>query len=87
MNPENESDGTDYGSLSYRPSAYYFRAALRSAKSREEAIEVGLHAVRELEMLKAWVRELGYEPPRQHVMQAEIVAKPASWRNDGLSGV
>lgn len=60
---------------SYRPSAYYFRAALRAAKTTEQAREVGLQAVKELEALKEWVRSQGLIPPRRFIMDTEAREK------------
>lgn len=59
----------------YIPSCYFYRSALRSAATKEEAIDVGLHAVAELEQLKAWVREQNMIPPKWFLMQAEIDVK------------
>lgn len=65
----------------YKPSAYYFRKALREAKTREDAVRVGLGAVSELENLKAWVREQGMIPPKRFVLPVEADAK--GWRAQG----
>lgn len=56
----------------YKPSAFYFRKALRESKTRAEAVEIGLTAVLELEQLKAWVREQGLIPPKSYILPAEI---------------
>ena len=57
---------------SYRPSAYYFRRAIRNARSKKEAQELGLAVVAELEFLKAWVREeCGCIPPRRVMTDEE----------------
>lgn len=61
--------------LSYRPSAYYFRKALRKAKSVEDAREVGFQAVLEMEALKEWVRERGLIPPRRFILREEAEDK------------
>lgn len=61
--------------VSYRPSAFYFRSGLRAAKTKAQAVEIGLKAVAELEQLKAWVRERGMIPPKTHVMPEESKAK------------
>jgi len=61
--------------IPYRPSAYYFRQELRSARTKKEAIIVGLMLVSELEELKAWVREHGLIPPRFNVTPSERLAK------------
>lgn len=62
---------------SFRPSAFYFRRALRGAMSKNEAVEIGLHLCCELEMLKQWVRDQGMIPPKWHIMSSEISEK--SW--------
>lgn len=59
----------------YRPSAFYFRKALRTAKTKAEAVEVGLTVVAELENLKAWVREQGFIPPKRHLLRREVDEK------------
>lgn len=69
------SEKIDPEFLSYRPSAYYFREALRDSHTVEDAVEVGMQVVREPEELKAWVREQGLIPPRRHIMNAEAEAK------------
>ena len=61
--------------LSYKPSAYYFRKALREAESVEELRELGLGVVSELEMLKEWVRGHHLVPPRWHITPSERAAK------------
>lgn len=43
-----------------------------------EARAVGLHVVRELEMLKAWCREQDLNPPRQFIMAEEADDKGLS---------
>jgi hypothetical protein len=57
---------------SYKPSVWYFRAALRAAKSQEQAVAVGMQAVRELEMLKGWVRQQGMIPPKRYILSTEL---------------
>lgn len=59
----------------FKPSAFYFRRGLRAARTVDEAIAVGLVAVRELEHLKAWARSLGLEPPKMYVMADEALEK------------
>ena len=59
----------------YKPSAFYFRSELRGAKTRAEAVEIGLRAVLELEQLKAWVREQGLRPPKLHIPASEAEDK------------
>lgn len=62
----------------YKPSAYYFREALREARTKANAVEVGMQAVREIENLKEQMREVGIEPQPQHIMSNEIEAKDFS---------
>jgi hypothetical protein len=54
----------DANPISYKPSAYYFRKALRGTDDSEELRTVGLVLVSELERMKAWIREAGMTPPR-----------------------
>jgi hypothetical protein len=64
------------GCLSYKPSGYYFRKALREAKTKEDAVEIGLQAVREMEHLKKVMRENhGIIPPRRFILSSEAKAK------------
>jgi hypothetical protein len=65
----------DIKPLSYRPSAFYFRKALNEAKTVSDAQVIGHQVIRELEMLKAWVREQGLIPPRQFILSAEAQEK------------
>ena len=57
--------------LSYKPSAYYYRQALRSVTSKTEAVEIGLRLVEEIERHKDFIRERGAIPPKWFIMQAE----------------
>ena len=59
------------GEISYKPSAFYFRSAIRAARSIQEVKAHALHAVRELEALKEWVREQGMIPPRRFILDTE----------------
>lgn len=61
--------------LSYKPSAYYYRKALREAETVEDIQEICEVVATELEMLKAWVRTHGLVPPRWHVTPSERAAK------------
>lgn len=63
--------------ISYKPSAWYLRKAIRSAKTIEEAQTTGLLAVRELEKLKEWVRNRGVIPPKWEVTEEE--AREKGW--------
>lgn len=61
--------------LSYKPSVFYFRTALRDAKDLESAKEAGLLVCAELDELKAWIRECGMTPPHFNATTAEAKAK------------
>ena len=65
----------------YRPGSYYYRRALRRAKTAAEAREIGLSLVAEHERLRSWVRELGYIPPKWTVPREEAQTK--GWRITG----
>jgi hypothetical protein len=60
---------------SYQPSAYFFRKSLREAATKEEAVEVGMVVILELETLKEWVRAQGLRPPKTHIHPSEAEAK------------
>ena len=60
---------------SYKPSAYYFRSALRNARTRDEALAIALKLVAELELQKQWIREHGLVPPKWNIMRSESAAK------------
>lgn len=59
---------------SYRPSAFYWRRAIRNA-DEESAKEIALALVAELEIHKAYIRELGYIPPKATVHPDEMKEK------------
>lgn len=68
--------------LSYRPSGYYYRRALRRTNNAEELRAIGLAVVSEHERLKAWVRdELGCIPPKWTVHPEEAAEK--DWELSG----
>lgn len=64
-------------SLSCKPSAYYYRQALRSARTKREAVEIGLNLVDEIERHKRFIRNNGMIPPKWYIMQTEQDAKTA----------
>ena len=68
--------------LSYRPSVFYYRKALREAETRDRAVVVGLVVCHELEQLKAWVREQGMIPPKWIVDPHE--AEEKGWTADNF---
>jgi len=57
--------------LSYKPSAYYYREALRTAPTKKVAIEFGQLLIEEIERHKQWIREHGLVPPKWLIMQTE----------------
>lgn len=61
--------------ITYRPSAFYFRTAIRSAKSQAELAELALHLVAEHETLREWVREHGMVPPKWFITPSERAAR------------
>lgn len=61
--------------LSYCPSVWYFRKALRESYTRDRALVIGLALCSELEQLKSWIRAQGLIPPKHCVMPAEARAK------------
>ena len=61
--------------LHYRPSAFYFRRALRESRTRAQAVNVAMQLVRELEYLKEFVRSQGLIPPKRYVMASEATEK------------
>lgn len=63
--------------LSYLTSAFFFRRALREAKSQLEAVEIGLHICQEHEMLREWCRAQGLIPPRWFVTPIERAERAA----------
>jgi hypothetical protein len=60
---------------SYRPSAWYYRKALRDARTKDEAVAVGMQLIKELEHLKEFVREQGLIPPRRFILNTEAEDK------------
>lgn len=61
--------------VSYKPSSWYFRDAIRNAKTIRAAQDAGMIAVLELEELKSWIRGLGMVPPKRFVLRAEASEK------------
>lgn len=61
----------------YKPSAFYFRRALRNTDDPVKLRALGISAVLELEQLKAWVREQGMIPPKWNVPVDE--AREKGW--------
>ena len=69
------SDEFEIPMPAYKPSAFYFRRALRTTANLEQVRGIGLAVVDELEQLKAWVREQGLIPPKWHVLREEAEEK------------
>lgn len=66
---------------SYKPSAFYFRRALRETSDPAQLRQIGLCVVRELEQLKAWIRdEHGLTPPKLYVLKCE--AREKGWPSE-----
>ena len=63
--------------IGYKPSSYYYRQAIRGARSVEQSRAIGLHIVSEYERLREWVREQGLIPPKWEVDPEE--AKDKGW--------
>lgn len=63
--------------IGYKPSAYYYRQAIRGARSVEQSRAIGLHVVAEYERLREWVRAQGLIPPKWEVDPKE--AKDKGW--------
>lgn len=63
--------------VSYRPSAFYYRKALREAETVDEVRALGLGLVAEYEALREWVRSNGLIPPKFRVLQSE--AREKGW--------
>jgi hypothetical protein len=55
----------------HKPSAFYFRKALREAETLADAQEIGNQIIRELEMHKKFIAALGHEPPCQFILSTE----------------
>lgn len=61
--------------ISYKPSAFYFRAAIRAGKTSKEIRRLALELVKEHERLREWVRDHGLVPPKWFVTPIERSAK------------
>lgn len=57
--------------LSYKPSAFYYRHELRKARTKAEAVKIGLQLVIEIEKHKRWIRGRGMVPPKWLIMPSE----------------
>lgn len=69
------SDEFEIKMPAYKPSAFYYRRALRGTKDPKKVREIGLAVVEELERLKAWVSDQGLIPPKWQVMPEEAEEK------------
>lgn len=68
--------------LPYRPSAFYWRRAIRNA-DKNGLRQIALALVSELEIHKAFIREQGWIPPKDKVHPDEMREK--DWINTGES--
>lgn len=65
------------GTVSYKPSAWYYRKALRGTDDPERLRNIGLSIVAEMERLREWVRECGDIPPKWTAPEEE--AREKGW--------
>lgn len=63
------------GIISYKPSAWYYRKALRETNDAKRLRALGLLAVSEMERLRGWCRTNGMIPPKWKVTKEEAQAK------------
>lgn len=66
--------------VSYKPSVYYFRKALRETTDPAELRRLGLTLCRAYELEREWIRDHGMIPPKMVVLQAE--AQDKGWDTD-----
>lgn len=66
--------------LSYKPSGFYFRRALRESNDPARLREIGHTLVLEVEHLRSYIRGLGLVPPKLNVMESEAVDK--GWQHE-----
>ena len=64
----------------FKPSAFFFRQALRRAKDLPDAVAIGMTLVLELEAHKEFIRSLGHVPPKRFLTVAEVSEK--DWARD-----
>lgn len=60
---------------SYQPSAFFFRQAIRRAKTKAELTNLALLLCLELENHKAFIREEGLIPPKKFILPSEAYGK------------
>lgn len=72
-----EADEADADSeLTFKPSVFFFRDALRDCETLADAVGIGMQAILELEHHKAWVLEnFDVEIPLRHILSTEVEAK------------
>lgn len=68
--------GKDGKEVSYKPSAYYWRRAIRTTDDVAQLRVIARALVDELELHKAFIRELGLIPPKNKIHPDELSAKP-----------
>lgn len=61
--------------IGYKPSAWYYRKALRGTDDPERLRNIGLSLVAEMERLREWVRAGGEIPPKWTAPEDEIREK------------
>lgn len=59
------------GIVSYKPSVWYFRKALREAQTLQEARDVGLMLCRAYQYEREWIRKQGLIPPKHLYLEQE----------------
>jgi predicted nucleotidyltransferase len=70
--------------ISYRPSVWYFRQALRKSKDMDEVRDIGFLLCTAYEREREWIRNLGLIPPKQVMLEEEVRAK--GWDVDPIAG-
>jgi hypothetical protein len=65
--------------VTYAPQVFYFRRALRTARTLVDAMELGLAVVEELDSLKSWVWDRGLIPPMFRTLPEHLIER--GWQN------
>lgn len=60
-----------------KPSTFYFRRAIRGADNLEEIRELALMLCLSIDLERQWIRDQGLIPPKQVMLEAELIEK--SW--------
>jgi len=61
--------------IQFKPTEWYFRNALRKTQTLDQAREIGLILVRELEIQRQNLRDLGVKPKKTYILEAEALDK------------